>query len=607
MDNTGRWSHWSAPAQFIAVEPDTAADLLAFLRVSEAHYNPAGSGFGDYEFVEVVNTSTNVALDLSGVKFTAGIDYLVPTGTVLNAGNHLVFTRTTPAAFRAFYGLSNTVAILGPYSGRLNNDGEAVELKTAAAGAVIAEFTFSPGRGWPLAAAGAGHSLVPRVFAGQPQGALDYGGNWRASAFLHGSPGAPDPEPITDVVLNEIATRTHYADPAHPEFDSNDWIELFNTTSQALDIGGWFLSDDPANLRKWAIPPGTSIGGRAWRRFTEVDDFHQPITSGFGLGGGGESLFLSRLTGGAQDRVADCLGFKAQVEGTTFGRFGDGAGLWWFAESPSPNAANSMPPGHLAISEIMFEPPLTPAFPTNNSNDEFVEIYNPLPTHVTLMSDAGPWRLDGGVAFTFPTNTTLPSGSSLVVVSFSPADSAALNSFVSAHGLTNGQVHILGPYTGKLDNKGERVALEAPMLPDPGQIGVSWSIVDEVIYFTQAPWPTGGKATGKSLLRQSFLPSVSGNDPANWIVSTAAPTPGAGPAWPSGAPSPTLRGGELTPDGFRLSFNSPYGLNCRIERATEVEGPYRSITNLFASPLGVVEFVDPTPPPGRAFYRMVFP
>jgi hypothetical protein len=118
MDNTGRWSHWSAPAQFIAVEPDTAADLLAFLRVSEVHYNPAGSGFGDYEFVEVVNTSTNVALDLSGVKFTAGIDYLVPTGTVLNAGNHLVFTRTTPAAFRAFYGLSNTVAILGPYSGR---------------------------------------------------------------------------------------------------------------------------------------------------------------------------------------------------------------------------------------------------------------------------------------------------------------------------------------------------------------------------------------------------------------------------------------------------------------------------------------------------------
>jgi hypothetical protein len=34
-DTNGRWSHWSAPIQFIAGEPDNAAALVDNLRVSE--------------------------------------------------------------------------------------------------------------------------------------------------------------------------------------------------------------------------------------------------------------------------------------------------------------------------------------------------------------------------------------------------------------------------------------------------------------------------------------------------------------------------------------------------------------------------------------------
>jgi hypothetical protein len=41
-DNTGRWSHWSAPVQFVAGEP-VAAGILAELRLTELMYNPAPS------------------------------------------------------------------------------------------------------------------------------------------------------------------------------------------------------------------------------------------------------------------------------------------------------------------------------------------------------------------------------------------------------------------------------------------------------------------------------------------------------------------------------------------------------------------------------------
>ena len=39
-DNTGRWSHWSEPIEFVAGEA-IGADILNYLRVSELMYNPA--------------------------------------------------------------------------------------------------------------------------------------------------------------------------------------------------------------------------------------------------------------------------------------------------------------------------------------------------------------------------------------------------------------------------------------------------------------------------------------------------------------------------------------------------------------------------------------
>jgi hypothetical protein len=38
--------------------------------------------------------------------------------------------------------------------------------------------------------------------------------------------------------------------------DASDWIEIYNPDGAALDLTGWHLTDDPANLTKWQFPQG---------------------------------------------------------------------------------------------------------------------------------------------------------------------------------------------------------------------------------------------------------------------------------------------------------------------------------------------------------------
>jgi len=342
---------------------------------------------------------------------------------------------------------------------------------------------------------------------------LDYGGHWRASATIDGSPGEVDPTPPDKVVVNELMAHTDYSNPLHPEYDSNDWIELLNSGASTVSLAGWYLSDQASDLKKWAIPGAATIGPGSRITFDEVSGFHSPITNGFGLNKAGEQVFLSYLPGTSEDRVVDCVRFKGQESGTALGRYPDG-GDWWYALAPTTNAPNAVPTADVIVSEIMYHPQPTPDNPEDNDNDEYVEILNTGGVAVDLWNASGTWRIDGGVEYTFPPNTTLGAGGALVVVSFDPADPDAMREFRNAYGVTNGEVTILGPWSGRLSNRGERVALERPQAPDAPGDDVSWVIVDEAIYFDRDPWPAETDGTGRPLER--VVADRSGNNPANW-------------------------------------------------------------------------------------------
>jgi hypothetical protein len=142
--------------------------------------------------------------------------------------------------------------------------------------------------------------MVPLASAilDEPAGSLDYAGNWRASAYIGGSPGADDPDLGATVVINEFLAA-----------GGDDWIELHNPTNASVALADFYLSDDAGNLKKWPVA-APAIGAGDFLTFEESgDDF------GFGLSRSGEDLFLSCVPGTAQDRVVDSVRFKRRKTG----------------------------------------------------------------------------------------------------------------------------------------------------------------------------------------------------------------------------------------------------------------------------------------------------
>ena len=200
------------------------------------------------------------------------------------------------------------------------------------------------------------------------------------------------------------------------------------------------------------------------------------------------------------------------------GRYPDG-GKYWFLMEPSRDSTNENPLPDIVIDEIMYHPAI-------ETDDEYIELYNPTASRIFLTTTEGSWRLDGAVDFTFDGNISMPSGGRLIVVGFDPLMEADRRSaFTGAYNtgpLTAG-VDIVGPWLGSLSNAGERLALEMPLPPDQPDDPISWGIVDEVIYADVSPWPESADGMGDILQRIFADEYHSGNDPDNWTADVPSP------------------------------------------------------------------------------------
>jgi hypothetical protein len=459
----------------------------------------------EYEFIELKNTGDET-LDLSSVSFTNGVTFDFKGSAVTSLGpGQFVLVVKNKVAFRSRYGSAVSGRIAGQFTGKLANDGENVALVDFWNG-TIAEFQYGDGRGWPLAADGAGHSLVPldSALLDEPQGSLDYSGNWRASTYIGGSPGEDDPAPPQTLLLNEFV-----ANGGAP--GANDWVELYNPSDAAVSLAGWYLSDDIGEPTKYALP-AVSVASHGWAALTSLQ--------GFRLSSDGEELVLSYLPGTGEDRTVDAISFKAQEAGMSQGRYPDG-GPCWFRMKPSQKKANTTPIADVVINELMYDPA--------DANEEYIELYNPTSQAVALSIQSTGWRLNGAVDYNFPAGATIPAGGRIVVVGFDPQVAASkLAGFTAAYGgqFTLG-VTIFGPWSGVLSNRSERLSLEKPQLIPGATQPAGWVVIDEVTYASTAPWPAGVSGTGNCLHRIATDATHSGNDPANW--QAAAPTPGIAP------------------------------------------------------------------------------
>ena len=143
----------------VLLNPLVHAEQIVF---SEVMYHPPAGG---HEFIEVQNLTTT-PFDIAQWQLTEGASFTFPDfdsgpalDSFLKAFERIILCDTDPATFRATYNVPDSIRVFGPWTGQLSNGGERITLADKN-GTIRCSFRYEDRDPWPVAADGAGHSLL---------------------------------------------------------------------------------------------------------------------------------------------------------------------------------------------------------------------------------------------------------------------------------------------------------------------------------------------------------------------------------------------------------------------------------------------------------------
>lgn len=221
----------------------------------------------------------------------------------------------------------------------------------------------------------------------------------------------------SDVRLNEIVTAN--AGTLRDEAgDADPWVELHNLGPGPVTMRGFYLSDDPANPTKWALPQRRLADGEFLILWLDGETAEGETHANFRLSSGGGKLYLYSSAVGLQTPI-DTVGYPALEGGQAYVRLRYYGSEWSLTGSPSPGATNvvtaavgttpvrpSTGTGRLLINEFMADN--DGAFPDPDepgAYEDWFEVYNPGPTPVDMggmyisdsLNNPTKWRVPEGV------------------------------------------------------------------------------------------------------------------------------------------------------------------------------------------------------------------
>jgi len=444
-------------------EPMGPSSRRTGLVFSEIMYNPAArADTNNLEYIEIFNAES-IFLDLTGWRITGGVEYQFPAGFKIEAGQFAVIA-ADPAALAGEYGLQG---VLGPFTGRLNNGGDTLQMLNAAS-AVRLEVSYEADGPWPVSADGAGHSLV----LARPSYGEDDPRAWAASELIGGSPGEIDalrPSALKSVVINEYL--------AHTDDPVLDFIELYNASNAEVDISGSILTDD-LSTNRFRVPAGTILPARGFVSYTQND-------LGFSLSAEGEAVYFISPT---EDRVLDEVKFAGQENGVSTGRAPDGSPDFARLSSPTPGSANNRRRiEDLVINEVMYHSI------TDEDDAQYVELHN----RGNAAVDLSGWRFVDGIDFEFPEGARIAANGYAVVA-------RDLGWLLERYPQLNTN-NSFGNFDGQLSRSGERLALaKRDFVQLTNEFGVEYTntiaiVVSEISYKDGGRWPETADGGGSSL------------------------------------------------------------------------------------------------------------
>lgn len=316
---------------------------------NEIMYNPSGTD-ETLEWIELHN-QMSIDLDISGWSLREAVRFEFPDGTVVPGGGHLVIAGNLSALQNAVDGIN----VLGPFTGRLSNGGERIELLNNS-NRLMSAVEYADDGDWPIGPDGSGASMAK--FA--PLSASELSQNWRSSTEVGGTPGRDNflagednlPNGLSDLVINEIAAAGS---------EDDFFVELRNISH-----------DRTPRL----VNPSPVFGGRVDRAGVDVAlDGLVLVRSGDGAN---EEFVLPAQTVGPGETVswdAAILGFTG-AQGTRIflyspekdslidaqvvsdrlqGRSSQQDGRWSYPNAPTPGAENRFSLNNdIVINEIQY-------------------------------------------------------------------------------------------------------------------------------------------------------------------------------------------------------------------------------------------------------------
>ena len=193
--------------------------------------------------------------------------YVFPENTFIDAGEYVVIAENVDSFALAYPAVAN---VHGSLNFSFGNSTDEVHLFTPT-GEEYAGFMYTDHDGMALDCSdGCGHSR------GHGSGSSVYAASEWFLECENGSPGELYMGCDYPVTVSEISFMSYM------DQDPGDWIELHNTTSDNINIGGWALRDAGDNV--YELPSGLTLDPDEHLVIAkDVDDFHAvfPVTANF--------------------------------------------------------------------------------------------------------------------------------------------------------------------------------------------------------------------------------------------------------------------------------------------------------------------------------------
>jgi hypothetical protein len=186
---------------------------------------------------------------------------------------------------------------------------------------------------------------------------------------------------ISGIVINEISTIT--SDLLDNAGEADDWIELYNTSSQAIDLAGLYLTDNLKNRTKYQLHSGSGdemiIQPGEYKILWADEDLGQGADHlNFKLSNEGEAVGLYQAMG-ENIHMIDEYVYSAQLYQGSFSRLPDATGPFVFSINSTPGAMNEI------ITGVNSEGFAVSVYP--NPVEEYLYVESPSPIQQVELMD----------------------------------------------------------------------------------------------------------------------------------------------------------------------------------------------------------------------------